>query len=174
MNVFVDTSIVNNLLDLEENNVSSLNAQDAKYLKLIFKDYVNANKVILFVSPSVKQQIDNTKEKDKKRRVELLAKFHELHFTEFNLTIFPFQFPAKFISKEQATFIQQLCTKHPALRKDQKIIADAAFNDSIDVLLTTDKDLARQVCQVGKVKFLLPKELWENLTKSNTQAKHRF
>ena len=164
MNVFVDTSIVNNLLDLEESNASSLGEQDAKYLRLILKDYVNANKVTLFVNPSVKQQIDNTK--DEKRMAELHAKFHELHFTEFNLTIFPFRFPARFISKEQSTFMQQLCAKHPALLKDRKIIADAAFNDRIDILLTTDKEMAHQVRQVGKVKFLLPKEFWGYLNKS--------
>lgn len=164
MNVFVDNSIVNNLLDLEVNSASGLNVQDAKYLKLILKDYVNTSKVTFIVNPSVKHQIDNTP--DKKRRAELQAKFHQLRFTEFNLTPFPFYFPATFISKEQSIFIQQLCTKHPALLKDQKIIADAAFNDSISFLLTTDKDLAHQVCKIGKVKFLLPKELWEYLTKS--------
>ena len=168
MNVFVDTSIVNNLLDLEENNVSNLSAQDAKYLKLILKGYVNPNKVTLFVNPSVKQQINNTE--DERRKGKLLEKFNECHFTEFNLTIFPFHFPAKFMSDNEAAFIDQLCAKHPALLKDKKIIGDVAFNDNdnIDVLLTTDKDLAHQVSQVGKVRFRLPKELWEDLTNSHS------
>ena len=84
------------------------------------------------------------------------------------LSILPFQFPTTFVFEEQATFIQQLCTNHPALLRDQKIIADAVFNDNMDILLTTDRNLAHQVRQVGKVKFLLPKELWENLTKSTS------
>ena len=167
MNVFVDTSIVNNLLDLEEHRENDPNwLENVKYLNLILKGSVAAGSVTLYVNPSIKQQIDNTK--DEKRKTKLLEKFREFHFTEFNLTIFPFQFPAKFVSEEQATFIQELYTKHPALLRDQKIIADAAFNDNMDILLTTDKDLAYQVRQVGKVKFLLPKELWEDLTKSNS------
>ncbi|MFH0846947.1 MAG: hypothetical protein V1894_02670 [Chloroflexota bacterium] len=143
--------------------MSKLSEQDAKYLKMLLTDYVTSSKVTFFVNPSVKQQVDNTK--DEKRRAVLLVKFHELHFTEFNLTVFPFHFPATFISKEQANFIDQLCTKHPKLLRDQKIIADAGFNDNIDVLLTTDKKLANQVRQVDHVKFQLPKELWEDLTK---------
>lgn len=167
MNVFVDTSIVNNLLDLEGHRNSDPTWQEnAKYLKLIIEGPVAAGKIRLYVNPSIKQQIDNTNCESRKRKV--LSKFYELNLTEFNLTIFPFHFPAKFISKEQATCIQKLCAKHPALLRDQKIIADAAFNDRMDILLTTDKDLAHQVCQVGNVKFLLPKELWEDLTKSNT------
>ena len=71
------------------------------------------------------------------------------------------------MSKEQVVFIQQLCTKHPGLLRDEKIIADAGFGDNIDVLLTADKKLAHQVRQVGMVKFQLPKELWGDLTKSN-------
>ena len=150
---------------MERSNTNSLNAQDAKYLELILREYVNADKVTLFVNPSVKQQINNTTVE--KRRSELLVKFNELHFTELNLTIFPFHFPAQFISDEQATVIQQLCTEHPSLIRDQKIIADAAFDSFIDVLLTTDKNLAHQVCKIGSVKFLLPKELWVDLTKLN-------
>jgi hypothetical protein len=166
MNVFVDTSIVNNLLDLEEHRAYDSNRQEnVKYLKQILKGPVAVGSVTLYVNPSVKQQIDNTE--DEKRKAKLLAKCHEFRFTEFNLTIFPFHFPAKFVSLEQTVFIQQLCTEHPGLLKDEKIIADAGFDDNIDVLLTTDKKLAHQVGHVGKVKFLLPKELWEDLTKSN-------
>ncbi|MDP2931216.1 MAG: hypothetical protein Q8O05_01805 [Chloroflexota bacterium] len=163
MNVFVDTSIVNNLLELNEHRKSNQNWEaDARYLKLI----IESKEVTLYVNPSVKQQIENTH--DEILKVNLLEKFKGLHYTEFNLTIFPFHFPAKFLSEEQKAFIQQLCTRHPALLRDQKIIADAAFNDNIDVLLTTDKKLAHQVRRVGKVKFLLPKELYEDLTKLNS------
>jgi len=105
MNVFVDTSIVNNLLDLEEHRENDPNwLENVKYLNLILKGSVAAGSVTLYVNPSIKQQIDNTK--DEKRKTKLLEKFREFHFTEFNLTIFPFQFPAKFVSEEQATFIQ--------------------------------------------------------------------
>jgi hypothetical protein len=166
MDVFVDTSIVNNLLDLEEHRAYDSNwKENVKYLKQILKGPVAIGSVTLYVNPSVKQQIDNTE--DEERKARLLAKFHGFRFTEFNLTIFPFHFPAKFLSEEQAVFIHQLCMEHPGLLKDEKIIADAGFGDNIDVLLTTDENLAHQVGSVGKVKFLLPKELWEDLTKSN-------
>ena len=113
-----------------------------------------------YVNPTVKWQINNTK--DEQRKEGLLAKFKEFQFTEFNISIFPFYFPVTFISEEQSALIDKLCKDHPALSRDKKIIADAAFNEYIDVLLTTDKNLAHQVCQLGKVKFMLPKELWDS------------
>jgi len=161
MNVFVETSIVNNVLDLEEKRQNNLTwKENIKYLKLLLGRPVATGDMVFYVNPSVKWQINNTKVKQRKEG--LLDKFKEFQFIEFNLTIFPFRFPATFITKEQSVLIKQLCTAHPALGKDRKIIADAAFNKNIDVLLTTDKDLARQVCQLGKVKFMLPKELWDS------------
>ena len=161
MNVFVETSIVNNVLDLEEKRQNNLTWQEnIKYLKLLLSGPVATGDVIFYVNPSVKWQINNTKVEQRKNG--LLAKFEEFQFIEFNLTIFPFHFPATFVTEEQAALVDELCKEHPALFKDNKIIADAAFNDNIDVLLTTDKDLAHQVCQLGKVKFMLPKELWDS------------
>lgn len=166
MNVFVDTSIVNRLLDLEEYRENDPNWQEVvKYLKLLLDGPVAGGSVALYVNPSVKREIENTKVECRKTR--LLSTFHQLHFTEFNLTIFPFNFPARFISDEQEQYVRDLCTQHPALSRDQKVIADAAFSNSMDYLLTADRNLAHQVGQVGKVKFVLPKELYERLTKSN-------
>lgn len=161
MNVFIETSIVNNLLDLEARRPNDATGQEnTKYLELLLSGPVATKEMTFYVNPSVKWQINNTK--DEQRKEALLAKFKEFQFTELNLTIFPFHFPAKFISEEQSALIEQLCKEHPALSRDRKIIADAAFNENIDILLTADKKLAHQVCQLGKVKFMLPKELWDS------------
>lgn len=161
MNVFIETSIVNNLFDLEVRRPDDATGQEnTKYLVLLISGPVTNKEMSFYVNPSVKWQINNTK--DDQRKEALLAKFMGFQFTEFNVTIFPFYFPAKFISKEQSVLIEQLCREHPALSRDRKIIADAAFNENIDILLTTDRDLAHQVCQLGQVKFMLPKELWDS------------
>ncbi len=162
MNVFIETSIVNNVLDLEESRPNDTTGQEnIKYLELLLSEPVVTGEMIFYTNPSVKWQINNTK--DEQRKEGLLTKFKEFQFTEFNLTIFPFHFPATFISKEQSALINELCKEHPALSRDKKIMADAGFNENIDVLLTTDKDLAHQVRQLGKVKFMLPKELWDSI-----------
>lgn len=148
------------MLDLNKRRPNDTTWQDnIKYLKLLLGESVANEDMIFYVNPSVSSQINNTK--DEQRKKELLSKFKESQFTEFNVTIFPFRFPARFISKEQSATLNGLCTEHPALSRDRKIIADAAFNKNIDVLLTTDKNLAHQVKQLGKVKFMLPKELWD-------------
>ena len=46
------------------------------------------------------------------------------------------------------------------MQPDRKILADSAFNKDMDILLTTDRDLA-ELKQFGTVKIMLPKELWE-------------
>ena len=162
MNVFIETTIINNILDLEGNRPTNTTWQDnIKYLKLLLDRLVDVGDMTFYVNPTVKWQINNTK--DEQRKEGLLANFKEFQFTEFNITYFPFYFPAKFLTKEQSVLIKQLCKEHPALSKDRKIIADAGFNENIDVLLTTDKDLAHQVRQLGKVKFMLPKELWDSI-----------
>jgi hypothetical protein len=76
------------------------------------------------------------------------------------VTIFPIHFPATFMTTGQSEIIEEICRKHPHLETDRKIMADAAFNEKIDIFLTTDKDLAHQVIRIGKVKFMLPSELW--------------
>ena len=161
MNVFIETSIVNNVLDLEEKRQNNLTwKENIKYLKLLLSRPVATGDMIFYVNQSVKWQINNTKVKQRKEG--LLAKFNEFQFTEFNTTVFPWCFPVTFLSKDQSALLDKLCKEHPALSRDEKIMADAAFNKNIDVLLTTDKDLAHQVCQLGKVKFMLPKELWDS------------
>ncbi len=162
MNAFIDTSIVNYVLDLDEYRLDDKTWQEnINFLKLLLSWPVATGEMTFYVNPSVMWQIEKTK--DEERRKRLQAKCKEFQFTEYNLTVFPFRFPAKFITEEQATLIEQLCNKYPALYKDRKIIADGAFDEKIDVLLTTDKDLAHQVCQLGKVKFMLPKELWDSM-----------
>jgi hypothetical protein len=64
------------------------------------------------------------------------------------------------MSKQQEETIKELYEKCPPLRSDLDIIRDAAFIENIDVLLTADKKLAG-LKMIGKVKFLLPKELWD-------------
>jgi hypothetical protein len=64
------------------------------------------------------------------------------------------------MSKQQEEIITELYEKRPPLRPDLDIIRDAAFIEDIDVLLTADKKLAG-LKMIGKVKFLMPKELWD-------------
>ena len=161
INVFVDTSIINNLFDLEQPRDDHPTwTQNVEYIELLLSGPISSGKIVLYVNPSVKQQISNTP--DAKRRQELLSRFDELKLEEFNLTRFPFSFPGTFASKEQVDLIDSICIRHPKLERDWKIIGDAAFNDKIDILLTTDKKLAHQVAKIGKVSFMLPKELWEH------------
>lgn len=141
---------------MNEKRTDLFGKNQTECLRLILKASL-VSKISLFINPSVLEQINNTP--DKKRKKELLLKCKEFEFEEFNLTIFPFTFPATYITEEQSALIEKICEEHPALVRDQKIIADAGFNDKIDVLLTTDKKLARQVQQVGKVKYMLPCEL---------------
>ena len=160
MNVFIDTSIVNCILDIEEDRPEDLIwQQDIKYIKLLLDGPVSRGEITFYVTPTVKWQIENTE--DDKRRKGLQTIFEKFQFTEFNITVFPFHFPAKFISEEQGVLIEKICAEHPKLSLDRKIIADSAFDDNIDILLTTDRKLARQVGQIGKVRFMLPRQLWD-------------
>jgi hypothetical protein len=47
------------------------------------------------------------------------------------------------------------------LARDKKILAVAAFNERIDVLLATDRGLLSQGAQLGRVSIMLPKQLWD-------------
>jgi hypothetical protein len=160
INIFLDTSIVNNLLDLDkQKNNDSTWGKNVSFLKMLIGGPVASGDMVLYVNPSVKHQINDTN--DKKRKEELLIKFDEFKFEEFNLTIFPFSFPATFVTKEQIDLIETICKEHSKLERDRKIMSDAAFNEKIDALLTTDRKLAHQVRRIGKVRFMLPEELWE-------------
>ncbi len=160
INIFIDTSIVNNLLDLDKREHNDPTwEKNVRFLKILISGPVMSGEMVLYVNPSVKNQINDMN--DIKRKEELLSKFGEFKFEEFNLTIFPFTFPATFIAQEHSDLIETICKEHSKLESDRKIIADAAFNEKIHVLLTTDKNLAHQVRKIGKVRFFLPEELWE-------------
>lgn len=128
-------------------------------MKMLRNGPVASRAMIFFVNPTVMSQIQATN--NPVRRKALVGIADEFRFTEYKMSIFPFSFPARFLSTEQKNNIRQLCVEHPSLEKDQKILADAAFNENIDVLLTTDDDLPRKVPQIGKVKVMRPKQLWE-------------
>jgi hypothetical protein len=159
MNIFVDTCTVNRITDLEVSRAEDSKwEEDCKYLKRLSSE-PQASGIMKFIyNPSVISEVEATK--DTQRRDTLLSTLKRLGFTEFNMTIFPFHFPAQLLSEEQKAEIERLCQKYPALEKDKKILADSAFNETIDVLLTTDRDLSK-VRQLGKIKVMLPKELWD-------------
>jgi len=46
------------------------------------------------------------------------------------------------------------------LTPDEKILADAAFNERVDILLTTDRKLARKFPLLRGVRVMLPCDLW--------------
>jgi hypothetical protein len=159
MNIFVDTCIVNRIPDLEVSRPDDPKwEEDRKYLKQLLKEPQASGIMKFTYNPSVISEIEATK--DTQRRDVLLSTLEQLRFTEFNKTIFPFCFPAHFLSEAEGSEIERLCLTHPDLGKDKKILADSAFNETIDVLLTTDRDLS-EVRQLGKVKVMLPKELWD-------------
>ena len=160
MNVFVDSCIVNNVLDLEESRPDPIWEENRKYLKRLLDGPVASGTMRLFINPTVMSEIEATPSPE--RRNALLSTVESFKFAEFNMTIFPFSFPSRFLSAEQKAEIQQLCVEHPSLAKDKKILADPAFNEDIDVLLTTDKDLPDKVPRLGRVKIMLPKQLWES------------
>jgi len=143
MNVFVDTCIINRVLDLEASPSDLKWQEDRRYLQRLVNGPVACGTMTLFVNPSVISQIEATK--DPERRNALLSVAKQFKFTEFNMSIFPFTFPVWFLSAAQKAEIQRLCMDHPALANDEKILADSAFNENIDVLLTTDKEVTRKV-----------------------------
>jgi hypothetical protein len=156
MNIFIETSIVNNILDLDETPQDPFSKRQKECLEQILEEYSKGT-LSLFVNPSVLFQINNTT--DEERKSKLLLVFNRFNFHDFTTFVFPLTFPLHFLTKEQNNEIDNICNEHPQLKKDRKMIADVAFNDNIDVLLTTDKDLARQVRRIGLVKFMLPCEL---------------
>ena len=158
MNVFVDTCIVNLVLGLEESRPDHTWEEDRKYLMKLQSGPIASGMIKLFVNPSVMSQVKATKDPERRKALIVIAK--QFKFTEYNMTIFPFSFPARFLSQAQKAEIQRLCVEHPKLGRDKKILADSAFNEDMDVLLTSDRGLAK-LQQLGTVKIMLPKELWE-------------
>lgn len=99
MNVFIDTTIVNYALDIEESRPDDPTWQkNVNYLRHLLGGPVTKGDMTFYVNPSVMWQINNTE--DQERKAKLLAMFREFRFTEFNLTVFPFHFPVKFITEE--------------------------------------------------------------------------
>ena len=171
--VFVDTSTVNTLLNIDKAiPVSSDNEkEDRLYLSKIVEQYVKNDIVRLIVNPTVEQEIKKTP--DLQRRDDLLMKFNQFHFTSYNKTIFPFVFPATFlVSKEKETLKQLFEALPKGFKKDGKIFADAVFNQQVELLLTVDRkhlaidrfrDRLESVGFAKKIKVFTPKELFEYL-----------
>jgi hypothetical protein len=158
MNVFLDTSIVNRILYLEDTRSDEKWKQDRKYLIKLLNGPVAGGTMTFVVNPTVMSQIRDTPELERRKKLTSIAE--QFKFTEFNMTISPFSFPARFLSKEQKDEIQKTCSQYPSLVRDQKILADAAFNERIDILLTTDRKLARKVHLLRGIKVMLPADLW--------------
>lgn len=160
---FMDTSIVNRVLNIDE--VRSYDAkweEDRTYLTQIIKDYVNKNLVRLIVNPTVERQINKTR--CAQRREQLLKKFKQFGFTSDNKTIFPFTFPATFVTEKEREKLEELCGEIKGFERDQKIFIDTVSNPEVDVLLTTDrKHLVGKELSSQSVLVLTPKEFHEYL-----------
>ncbi len=163
MNVFCDTCTVNRHLDLENSKPDDRRyEEDREYLMKLLSGPVTSGTMKMFVNPSVLAQLEATRCKNPERAKALIAKAKGYHFTESSRTVFPISLstPAQFLSQEQKAKLQRMVAKRPRLRDDEKIIADSAFHRDMDVLLTTDLELAG-LEELGTVKVMLPKRLWE-------------
>jgi predicted nucleic acid-binding protein len=168
INTFLDTSTVNRILETDTEKVKDpLYEQDRIYLSKIKEDYIEKDIIQFIVNPSVKQEIENTS--NPKRKGELLALFNEFHFTPYNKTIFPFTFPAYFITEEEKRILGELSKEIKGFEKDEKIFLDAAANSEVEVLLTTDREhlacikLRDYLLDKGldtEVKIFTPKEFY--------------
>lgn len=171
INVFADTSIVNRILEIAISEVrDALYEEDRLYLSKIKENYVDKGIVQLIVNPSVKIQIENTSDPTKKER--LLALFDQFHFTPYNKTIFPFTFPAYFITEEEKRALKELRNKIKGFGRDEKIFLDAVANSQVEVLLTTDREhlacvkLHTYLADKGlDIEIFTPRELYEDLKK---------
>ncbi len=171
VSVFVETSTTNRILDIDVKKAADVKREeDREFLSKILKNYVKKGVVKLIVNPSVKREIENTSDPQRKRR--LLALFNQFCFMPYNKTIFPFTFPAYFVTKEEKKELGRLCKKIKGFEKDEKIFLDAVSNSQIEALLTTDrKHLARNEIHHylkskgldKRIKIFTPKELFEDL-----------
>jgi len=171
VNVFVDTSTVNRILRIEEEQPNNQKwEEDREYLSKIIENYVRKGIVQLFVNPSVKQEIEATP--DSQKREQLLALFNQYHYTPYNKWIFPIVFPVHFVTKEEKKELEELCKEIKGFEQDEKIFLDAVSNSEVEVLLTTDREhLARkEICDYLKGKGLdkkmlvcTPKKFYEHL-----------
>ncbi|MBI4267895.1 MAG: hypothetical protein HY662_03820 [Chloroflexi bacterium] len=171
INVFLDTSIVNRILDINCDKPDQREyEEDREYLPKIIENYVRKDVVQFFVNPSVKQEIEETS--NLQRKMELLALSSQFHFTPFNKTVFPFVFPATFVIEEEKRMLEELRTNIKGFGKDAKIFIDAVANSQVEVLLTTDREhlacikLHDYLTVKGlgvEIKIFTPKEFFEHL-----------
>jgi len=139
----------------------SLYEEDRVFLRKVLDIYSEGDRIEFYVNPSVKLEIDATK--NQKRRRALQEIFEKFKFIPFNKTIFPFVFPANLLKEEEVKILERLCEENPGLEKDKKIIADATFG-YMDILLTTDRrHLANKGIHIQHLKIFTPKELCEYL-----------
>lgn len=163
INVFIDTSTVNRILRITEEESNNLgHEEDRMYLSKILEDYVNEGLICLIVNPSVKNEIEQTQ--DAKEKAKLLALFNQLKFMPYNKTVFTFTFPGNFVSEEDEKMLNDICAKIPGFEKDEKIFLDALSNSEIHVLLTTDrKHLADKGLDTYGIPIFTPRQLFEYL-----------
>lgn len=171
INIYVDTSIINKICDIDIKRTDPHNEEDRKFLSKILKK----SNIRLLVNLSIKQEIENTQ--DQRRREELLNTFSKYQFIPFNKFIWgttkagkekSIAFPVNFLKPEEKEFCEELEQKLPRLKDDMKIIADGIFNKDIDILLSTDihiyKDLVKFILKRNiKVKVFSPKECFNYL-----------
>ncbi len=170
--VFLDNSIVNRILEIDTSEVKdALYEEDRLYLSEIM-GYVEKGIVNLIVNPSVKQEIENTR--NPRRKEKLLALFSQFHFTPYNKWIFPIVFPVHFVTKEEKVVLGELRKKIKGFSKDAKIFLDAAANSQVEILLTTDRkhlacielrDYIADKKLDAEIKIFTPKEFYEYLQK---------
>jgi predicted nucleic acid-binding protein len=172
--VFVDTSMVNKMLSINEERPNDpTHEEDRAYLGLIIQQYAETGKVRLWVNPTVQYEIEKTPSLEERCRLqEQLKKFR---FTSFSTTVFPIVFGpdgATFLTDQQKEKLETLYQDIPKYKQDEKVFADAAFNSSIQFLLTGDRNhLAKKrfrdrVQELGlhkEVRVFTPKELFEYL-----------
>ncbi len=167
--VFVDTSTVNRILRIKEKRDKDTKwEEDREYLTRIVEQYVESGVVRLIVNPTVRMEIEATK--GPRRRARLLQEFEKCRFTDYNITRFPFSFPAIFPTEEESKTLKEVFQDIPHF--DGKIFADAVCNSQVEVLLTTDREhlandtFRSRIQRQGldkSIKVCTPKELFEHL-----------
>ena len=167
--VFVDTCVVNRLLDIDKPEPDDPNyEEDRSYLTKIVENGIDRGAIRPFVNPTVRTEIDGTP--DPARRQQLLEQFRRLHFAPFTTTVFPIHFPATFLTPVEKKVLEDIL---PSLgRKDLKVFADAMCSNRVEIILTTDRKhlandklrgLLREKDIDRKILVFTPKELHEHL-----------
>ena len=175
INTFVDTSTVNRILEIDTVEVKDpVYEEDRLYLSKIKENYVEKGIVQFIVNPSVKQEIENTSKPQRKER--LLALFDQFHFTSYNKTIYPFTYPAYYVTEEEERGLGELSERIKGFEKDEKIFLDAVANSQVEVSLSTDREhlacikVRDYLVNKGldtEIKIFTPKEFYEYLQKED-------